>query len=243
MKDKMQELTNMQKLHSEKFDSLKKKILEFSRESSKECQLQKTDYTGGLFGWGDHKVTGEEFNKNLEIIGQSFIDMNDRIQNTISEFNTVYNTFDSLDKEYIQRILVDLKTASKASDEAKKTAKGLEKEHKNLKNFSKTVYDKLEEKSNILKLNSDEIEMLKTENTNLTNNIKKFESKTKEIKTLKTQNKNLKNDIKKLQSSIEKIDSDISKNFFNSKLSKITVIFSLTISCISILLHFFKGFF
>lgn len=243
MKDKKQDLINMQKVHSKKFDSLKEKILEFSRESLKECQLQKTDYTGGLFGWGDHKVTGTEFNNNLDEIGNSFVVMNDRIQKIISEFKTVYDTFDFLDKEYIQRILVNLQAACEASNEAKNTAKGLKEEHKNLKNFSETVYDKLKEKSNILKLNSDEIEMLKTENTNLTNSIKKFESKTKEIKTLKTQNKNLKNDIKKLQSSVEKIDSDISKNFFNSKLSKITVIFSLTISCISILLHFFKGFF
>jgi hypothetical protein len=74
----------------------------------------------GLLGWRGHKVTGEEMNLLASQVQESIIEIHDLIKSTISEFNEVYNAFETLDKDYIQSIIISLKSAQIANEEAKK---------------------------------------------------------------------------------------------------------------------------
>lgn len=74
---------------------------------------------GNYFPFNDHDVTGAELNEVTEKIQSIMIAQNKVIIRTIKEFNTIYDTFNALDKEYIQGILISLKAAEKANDEVK----------------------------------------------------------------------------------------------------------------------------
>jgi len=102
------------------FYSAKSKIKEFSRRDPARNYLHKVDVKTGIFGWREHKVTGEEMNTLASQIQSSFININSTIKDIVSEFGEVYNAFETLDKDYIQSIIISIKSAQHASEEAKK---------------------------------------------------------------------------------------------------------------------------
>lgn len=101
------------------FCSAKSKIKEFSSRGLASSYLSKVEVKTGIFGWRDHKVTGEEMNNLAGQIQRSFININSTIKEIVSEFGEVYNAFETLDKDYIQSILLSIKSAQQASVEAK----------------------------------------------------------------------------------------------------------------------------
>lgn len=204
------ELMTLQETHSKNFDSAKNQLLEFSQQNIKECKLEKSEYGWFIF---DHKVTGYELNKNLDTIGETFTNINAVVHKIISEFQIIYNTFDTLDQEYIQRILVNLKIAYGASENAKKAVKGLKNEHENLKNFAQIINNTLQKKS-------DEIKDLKEMQKQIENRIKSISNSLRhlqdyqtdnsaEIKTLKNKFNDSQNKIKNLEDKIDKFQKDI----------------------------------
>ena len=72
--------------------------------------------------WGDHKVTGTEFNQCVGQIQNSLISLNHLSKTFISEFTEIYNAFEALDKDYISGIMVAVEAAVKSSDDAKKVS-------------------------------------------------------------------------------------------------------------------------
>lgn len=80
--------------------------------------LPTVDYSGGIFGWGDHKVTGWEFNNLTEKIQGHFIVINDVSNKIIKEFETIYNTFNALDNEYIKKIMQSIMKSNEAINKA-----------------------------------------------------------------------------------------------------------------------------
>jgi tetratricopeptide (TPR) repeat protein len=72
-----------------------------------------------------HKVTGEEMNCLVENVQQSLAQINERQSKTIKTFETVYETFDILDKGYIQKMLLNLQAANEASEQAKNAQKDI----------------------------------------------------------------------------------------------------------------------
>jgi ABC-type transporter Mla subunit MlaD len=101
------------------FSKNKNKLKAFSEKLPKKAELPIVEEDGGLFGLFDHDVTGSELNDLTDEIQNIMIAQNKAIVKTIKEFNTVYDTFSALDKEYIQEILISLKVAEKANDEVK----------------------------------------------------------------------------------------------------------------------------
>ena len=64
------------------FENAKKHIKAFSNRTSPDLGLDKVSTSGGLFGWFDHNVTGEELNK---VTGQ--------IQDYLIKFNSLHSDF------------------------------------------------------------------------------------------------------------------------------------------------------
>lgn len=102
------------------FTEAKQNIKVFSEQVPSTSSLKRVEVKTGLLGWREHKVTGEEMNLLASQVQESIIEIHDLIKSTISEFNEVYNAFETLDKDYIQSIIISLKSAQIANEEAKK---------------------------------------------------------------------------------------------------------------------------
>ena len=116
------------------FEKQKKKLKAFSEQPATSTELEKfstggqwSDFlSGGLIGGlCGHKVTGEEINDLVTKLQSCFAEINERDRKVIKEFGQVYETFEALDKGYIQGILIGVKSAEKASQEAKDAQKDI----------------------------------------------------------------------------------------------------------------------
>ncbi|MBR1688847.1 MAG: hypothetical protein IJ710_10045 [Prevotella sp.] len=100
------------------FDKAKAHIQSFSNKLPSNPAFERVEVDGGLFGWGDHKVTGSEMNNFIGKVQDRLISVNDSLRKIVKEFREVYSAFDSLDTEYISGILSSVEAAEKASGEA-----------------------------------------------------------------------------------------------------------------------------
>ena len=78
-------------------------------------------------------MTGSDLNKLTTNIQEKMTKQNEVIRRTIKEFDTIYNTFSALDKEYIQGILVSLKAAEEANSKALKGIAGVQENQNEIK--------------------------------------------------------------------------------------------------------------
>lgn len=182
------------------FENAKKHIKTFSNRTSPDLGLDKVSTSGGLFGWFDHNVTGEELNKVTGQIQDYLIKFNGLHSDFINEFGQVYKALESLDKEYIPAILSAVKGAERASEQAKKAQEDIKKiidgQKKTIKILEdhKAKLDKLKHLTNI-----DEI--WNTSRT-LKKDMDSFKGKSDE---LKKQLGNLEGSIKALQKFADEI--------------------------------------
>lgn len=157
------------------FEKQKQELKEFAEQPATTTELDKfstngkfSDFlSGGLFSLIDHKVTGEEMNKLVTELQACFSEINERDRSVIKEFGQVYETFEALDKGYIQGILIGVKSAEEASKEAKAAQKDIDDTIKALK----MTVQKLQEFKNQVKTYAhlDEIDELWSQVQNLNN--------------------------------------------------------------------------
>ena len=112
-------------IEKHEFDKKKEQLKAFTDQNVKEVKLSTFDTSGGLFGWFDHKVTGDELNDFVSKLQENLQTFIERDKKIFEEFNTVYETFDTLDTSYIQGILVSVEAAKTASAEAKEAQEDL----------------------------------------------------------------------------------------------------------------------
>lgn len=119
--------------NSNVFNKKKNELKEFSEKLPKEAELPCVPTSGGLFGWFDYDVTGSDLNRLTKRIQDKMIEQNKALRRTIQEFNTIYDTFSALDKEYIQGILLSLKAAEEANSKALKGIEGVQENQNEIK--------------------------------------------------------------------------------------------------------------
>lgn len=100
------------------FEKAKGNIERFSRNLPSNPSFDRVEVEGGLFGLGDHKVTGSEMNKFIGKVQDKLISINTSLRSVISQFKEVYNAFDFLDGEYISGIISSVESAEEASKQA-----------------------------------------------------------------------------------------------------------------------------
>lgn len=115
------------------FEAAKSNIEEFSKNLPANPSFQRVEVDGGLFGWGDHKVTGYEMNKFMGSVQDKLIDVNSSLRGIIGEFKEVYKALDALDNEYISGILKSIEEAEDASNQALSAQKDVDVTVRNLK--------------------------------------------------------------------------------------------------------------
>ncbi|HFU4460605.1 TPA: hypothetical protein ACGPAL_002116, partial [Streptococcus suis] len=112
-------MMNEIEIKSHSFDLAKNRLKEFSENTEAELEIKKVRTSGDFLGLGDHKVTGYELNKRLEMIQKHFITVNTTSNMVIKEFREVYNALDVLDKDYISSIIANVKAIEKTSNDVR----------------------------------------------------------------------------------------------------------------------------
>ena len=179
------------------------------KEKGTKLELQMVEEDGGLFGWGNHKVTGSEFNKSIKEIQGNFININNALTKIHNEFRSVYNTFDTLDKEYIAGILSALIESEQASNDIKKTQEGLknngvrlERTVTTLVEFKKKITNEIDNLKNI-------VFQLDPTSTCDYKHLQDIDTIWTDVENLKVRLENAENSIFLNQIEIEKINSKI----------------------------------
>lgn len=113
-------MTNLP-INYHKFEIQKDAIKRFSENLPKPVELKSVDEKSiHIFGSSflDHKVTGEEFNSLVKALNKALEDNNEISKMLTKEFGSIYNTFESLDKDYIQGICASIATAKESAKQA-----------------------------------------------------------------------------------------------------------------------------
>ena len=131
------------------FEVSKKNIETFSNSLPSNPAFDRVEVDGGLFGLGDHKVTGNEMNKFIDKVQDKLISVNESLTSIISEFREVYKAYDYLDGEYIKGIIGSIESAEEASKQALKAQSDIQNTVENLK---KTVLGLVDLKNSVEKI-------------------------------------------------------------------------------------------
>lgn len=112
------------KKHS--FEIAKKSLQKFAEEHHETTDLMTVPTDGGLFGWFDHKVTGDELNNLTSQIQDQLVRINKVHQGVLTELVQVYKALDALDKDYITAIVDSFKATEEANSKARKNRQDIE---------------------------------------------------------------------------------------------------------------------
>ena len=112
---------NTLQVDNKDFNSAKQKLKQFS-DNLPENQSLKSFEELTFFGMLTKNVTGKDMNDFVKEIQKILISGNKTTKNIITEFKVIYDTFEALDKNYIQAILHSIKSSEKANEKALKAS-------------------------------------------------------------------------------------------------------------------------
>ena len=121
------------------FDAAMRSIRNFSERAAEREPLDRVSSSGGLFGLGDHKVTGTELNSVVSQVEDQLMDLKGYDLESLDLITDVYKALDALDKEHISGILIAANAAKAASDKATKNVAAIEKIVKILKDYKEKL--------------------------------------------------------------------------------------------------------
>ena len=176
------------------FEKAKQHIQKFSEQTSPDVGIDKVDETNWLIF--DHDVTGEEFNDRIRQIQNYLVKFNTLHTDFIKEFGKVYEALESLDGEYIPAILVAVKAAAEASDQAKAAQADIQKSVEALKKVVE-VLKKHQNQLDDLKL--DRLEHLK----DIDGIWRKSNQTKKNVDSIKRDSTKLKNQLTELENTVK----------------------------------------
>ena len=184
---------------SREFEKSKQKLRNFS------TRIPSTSYITPvsektLFGILNSNVTGEDLNNVVKIFQKRSIDTNNYLKNIIKEFETIYNTFESLDKDYIQSIIVAVKSAEESSKQA-------DKNYKIIDSLINKLQDKFENSESLYEEIKSDVKIITDASVKL-NNIKNLEN----IDVTYIQASENKTTLKDLRNNFINLRTDLEKN-------------------------------
>ena len=199
---------------SERFNEKKEALKAFSEEIPEQSDLPTVPQDNLMFGFinTEYDVTGKDLNALTDAVQNKMIEQNKHIKKIIQEFNTIYETFQILDDDYIKRISESLIAAKEANNKAiqglheieeyqtgnKKLLDDVFKQNKDLIEILKKHHKKLEELEQLEEKQSEiqiEIDSLKAKLKSLVKIENSFNDLHLQVK--ETQNE-LKNDVDKM---------------------------------------------
>ena len=105
---------------SERFNEKKEALRAFSEEIPEQSDLPTVPQEENIFNIFsvDYGVKGKDLNTLTDAVQNRMIEQNKHIKKIIQEFNTIYETFQLLDDDYIKRISESLIAAKEANNKA-----------------------------------------------------------------------------------------------------------------------------
>ena len=149
---------------SEKFNEKKEALKAFSEEIPEQSDLPTVPQEENIFNIFsvDYGVKGKDLNALTDAVQNRMIEQNQHIKKIIQEFNTIYETFQILDDDYIQRISDSLIAAKEANNTALQGLKEIEAYQENNKNLLNDVFKQNKDLIDVLKKHHDRLEDLET---------------------------------------------------------------------------------
>lgn len=204
---------------SEKFNEKKEALKAFSEEIPEQSDLPTVPQDNLMFGFinTEYDVTGKDLNALTDAVQNRMIEQNKHIKKIIQEFNTIYETFQILDDEYIHSISNSLIAAKEANNTALQGLKEIEAYQEGNKKLLNDVFKQNKDLIDVLKKHNDRLEDLETlENSfnnlkeqvnNTQNNFKNYldEINNKSI----TEGNNLKLIVESLETKLEEKQKEI----------------------------------
>ena len=200
--------------NSERFNEKKQELKAFSEEIPEQSDLPTVPTDDPMLGFigMEYDVKGKDLNALTDAVHNRMIEQNIHIKKIIQEFNTIYETFQILDDEYIQSISKSLIAAKEANNKAIQGLHEIEeyqignnkllddvfKQNKDLIDVLKKHHKKLEELEQLEEKQSEvqiEIDSLKAKLKSLVKIENSFNDLHLQVE--ETQN-NLKNDVDKM---------------------------------------------
>ena len=157
---------------SEKFNEKKEALKAFSEEIPEQSDLPTVPQEENIFNIFsvDYGVKGKDLNALTDAVQNRMIEQNQHIKKIIQEFNTIYETFQLLDDDYIKRISESLIAAKEANNKAMQGLHEIEE----YQTGNKKLLD------DVFKQNKDLIDILKKHHKKL-EELEQFEDKQSEI--------------------------------------------------------------
>ena len=204
---------------SEKFNEKKEALKAFSEEIPEQSDLPTVPQDELMLGFigTEYDVKGKDLNALTDAVQNRMIEQNKHIKKIIQEFNTIYETFQLLDDDYIKRISDSLMVARIANITALQGLEEPKSYQENNKNLLNDVIKQNKDLIDVLKKHHDRLEDLETlENSfkdlqvqvnNSQNNLKNYldEINNKSI----TEGNNLKLDVEGLETKLEEKQKEI----------------------------------
>ncbi len=204
------------------FEKSKNQLKKFSEETTTDLDLKRVDsgkgvgeFFGDLFcgrGIGtDHIVKGSELNSLTADIQKHLIDINNMQRSFINEIGHVYTALESLDKDYIQAILIAVKSAQKANGEAKIAQSDIEKTIEEQKKIIKVLQqfkEKLDKFKHIVDIDKMWSELQEYQKSALS--VQRTLSALEQFKTRMENNKHI-SDVDKMWSDLKNRGEDVTR--------------------------------
>lgn len=200
--------------NSERFNEKKQELKAFSEEIPEQSDLPTVPQDNLMFGFisTEYDVTGKDLNALTDAVQNRMIEQNIHIKKIIQEFNTIYETFQILDDEYIQSISKSLIAAKEANNKAIQGLHEIEEYQTGNKKLLDDVFKQNKDLIDVLKKHHkklEELEQLEDKQSEIHNEIDSLKAKLKTLVKIEnsfndlslqveeTQN-NLKNDVDKM---------------------------------------------
>ena len=136
----MEEKNEILEIETYNFEISKNKLKTFSERTQTNIELSKVKNNSGLFGLFDYNVTGKDLNNLTDQIQKYLIEGNEIQIKIIKEFGQIYNTFEALDKDYMNKICLSIKGLEEINKEIKKNINNVDKKvEKNIKNIGQLL--------------------------------------------------------------------------------------------------------
>ena len=200
--------------NSERFNEKKQELKAFSEEIPEQSDLPTVPTDDPMLGFigMEYDVKGKDLNALTDAVQNRMIEQNIHIKKIIQEFNTIYETFQILDDEYIQSISRSLIAAKEANNKAIQGLHEIEEYQTGNKKLLDDVFKHNKDLIDVLKKHNkklEELEQLQDKQSEIHIEIDSLKAKLKSLVKIEnsfndlhlqvqeTQN-NLKNDVDKM---------------------------------------------
>ena len=199
---------------SERFNEKKEALKAFSEEIPEQSDLPTVPQDDPMLGFigMEYDVKGKDLNALTDAVQNRMIEQNKHIKKIIQEFNTIYETFQILDDDYIKRISESLIAAKEANNKAMQGLHEIEEYQTGNKKLLDDVFKQNKDLIDVLKKHNkklEELEQLQDKQSEIHIEIDSLKAKLKSLVKIEnsfndlhlqvqeTQN-NLKNDVDKM---------------------------------------------